>query len=403
MDTLISLTKTQKILSSIEIKTLEKKNVPIFKAYGRTLAQDIIAPINVPHFNRAAMDGYAIRAQDSLNASPDSPNTLEIMGELINGKQAIKEIEPGKAVKIYTGCIMPQGANAVVKIEDVEEHNNYIKLFKSITVGKNVSYKGEDIRYGSLVLSKGSTLKSYHIGILASLNLKYVPVFKKPTVSIIATGNELIEVGNNITTPKIINSNSPMLYAALKELNCNVLYLGISKDDEYQFKEKLIFAVSRSDAVITIGGMSIGKMDIVSRVVGKIGKILFHGVKIKPGKPCGAAIISNKPILMLPGYPVASLLTFNKFFPIILSKLMDGSKIPIKNIRHTVTIEEDINTPKRLTYFIKLHVNSHTAKQIKSAGSGILSSMLETNAIIEVPESINKIKHGETIECNILG
>jgi len=403
MKDLISLKKAEQLLSTINIKVLSKKRVSVFKACGRILAQDIVAPIDVPFFSRAAMDGYAIRAEDTQNASINHPHILKVKGEIINGNQNIKEINPGEAIKIYTGCIIPKGANAVVKLEDVEESSSTIKLFKTILPGKNISYKGEDIHSGSLILKKGRILKPHHLGIISSCGFKSISVFKKPTVSIIATGNELIEVGFNPSIAKTLNSNSPMIYCALKELNCNVLYLGIAKDYEPDLIKKLSLAISKSDAVITIGGMSVGKMDIVSKVISKLGKILFHGVRIKPGKPCGAAIIDNKPVLMLPGYPVAALLTFKKFFPIILSKLMDNSEIPGRAPKCKITINTNIKTPKKLTYFIKVNVDNYVATPIKSAGSGVLSAMLETNAIIEIPEHINVIVKNDTLECNLLG
>jgi len=403
MKELISLKKAEYLLNSISIKAISKKKISVFKSSGRILAEDIIAPLDVPYFTRAAMDGYAIKAEDSQNASTKHPNILKVKGEILNGNQTIKKLDSGQAIKIYTGCIVPKGANAVVRFEDVVESSSTIKLFKTIKPGKNISYKGEDIRRGSLLLNKGCLLRPYHIGVLSSCGFKSILVFKKPLVSIIATGNELIEVGHTPSFAKTINSNSPMIACALRELNCNVLYLGITKDYEPDLIKKLYLAISKSDAVITIGGMSVGKMDIVSKTISKLGKILFHGVRIKPGKPCGAAIIDNKPILMLPGYPVAAFLTFKKFFPIILSKLMDNSEIPDKTTKCKVTIDSSINTPKKLTYFIKVNINNYKAKLVKSKGSGVLSAMLETDAIIEIPEYIDKITENDVLECNLIG
>ncbi len=399
MKDLISLKKAEQLLSTINIKVLSKKRVSVFKACGRILAQDIVAPIDVPFFSRAAMDGYAIRAEDTQNASINHPHILKVKGEIINGNQNIKEINPGEAIKIYTGCIIPKGANAVVKLEDVEESSSTIKLFKTILPGKNISYKGEDIHSGSLILKKGRILKPHHLGIISSCGFKSISVFKKPTVSIIATGNELIEVGFNPSIAKTLNSNSPMIYCALKELNCNVLYLGIAKDYEPDLIKKLSLAISKSDAVITIGGMSVGKMDIVSKVISKLGKILFHGVRIKPGKPCGAAIIDNKPVLMLPGYPVAALLTFKKFFPIILSKLMDNSEIPGKDMHFFVKPKTKISNPNGLTHLVNVSVYKYLAEPIKVSNHAKLSTMLKVNAIVEIPENINEITPNDLVEC----
>jgi len=400
LDKLIPIEKAIEHLSLVNIKTLSTKNISIFKAANRVLAEDIFAPVNVPFFDKALIDGYAIRAEDTFGASKNSPCILKIKGEILDGTTTNINVSHGETIKIYTGCIIPEGANAVVKFEEVEDSPLNIKIFKTIIPGKNISYKGEDIRCGSLILTKGRIIKARHLGIISSLGLKSITVFKKPVVSIIATGNELIEVGSPPVIAKTLNSNSPMIYAALKELNCNVLYLGISKDSEYEIAKKLSIAVSRSDAVIIIGGMSVGKMDIVSKTISKLGKILFHGVRIRPGKPCGAAVIDDKPILMLPGYPVAALLTFKKFFPIILSKLMNNSEIPGKDMHFFVRPKTKISNPNGITNLVNVNVYKYLAEPVRISNHSKLSSMLKVNAIIEIPENINEVTPNDLLECS---
>jgi len=400
LDKLIPIEKAIEHLSLVNIKTLSTKNISIFKAANRVLAEDIFAPVSVPFFDKALIDGYAIRAEDTFGASKNSPCILKIKGEILDGSCCTNiHISHGEAIKIYTGCIIPEGANAVIRFEDVEHFSSNIKIFKTIIPGKNISYKGEDIRRGSLILTKGRILKARHLGIISSLGLKSITVFKKPVISIIATGNELIEVGSTPVIAKTLNSNSPMIYAALKELNCNVLYLGISRDTEAEIIKKLSIAISRSDAVITIGGMSVGKMDIVSKTISKLGKILFHGVRIKPGKPCGAAVINNKPILMLPGYPVAALLTFKKFFPLILSKLMDNSEVPGKDMHFFVRPKTKISNPNGITNLVNVNVYKYLAEPVRVSNHSKLSSMLKVNAIVEIPENINEITPNDLVEC----
>ncbi len=402
MKELISISKAIEILSFIYVDMLGKERISIFKAKDRVLAQDIVAHIDVPGFDRSAMDGYAIKAEDTFGSSDKRPSSFKLKGDS-DDESAPCRIGHGDAIKVHTGSVVPEGANAVVRFEDAVEVGGSIKVFKTIIPGKNISYKGEDIKCGNIILRSGRILRSQHIGMIASLGYGSIEVYRRPVVAVFATGDDLVEVGSLPTEGKTLNSNIPMIYGSLKELGCKVIYLGIAENKEEGILAKLNLAIEKADAVITIGGMSVGNKDIVPQVIGGTGKILFHGVRIRPGKLCGAAVVGKRPVLMLPGYPVAALLTFKKFFPVILSRMMGNSEYPGKEINFFVRPKTKISTREDSTYLVKVNVYKYLAEPVNIYSDVMLSSMVNVNAILEIPEEINEVTPEDMIECTYLG
>ena len=377
------------------------KEVEIRYAVGRIVAEDVYAKSDVPPFDRATMDGYAVRAEDTFGASQTNPIMLEIASNVEIGETPDVVIESGKAAKIVTGAMMPRGANAVVMLEYTKNNGQFIEVLKSVTPMKNVSRRGEDIKAGELILKKGEILQPQDAGVLASLGIEKVKVYRKPRVAVISTGNELVELGSKIEGAKIYNSNNPMLCNALAEFGFEAVSLGIARDNRESIKSKLEEALSY-DAILITGGTSVGHRDIVPEIVSEYGEILFHGVSMKPGMPTAAAVIGNKPVFMLPGSPAAALLSFYIFVVPALYRLMNVRILARKWSRQKGVLQRKIPSDIGVRSNVRVLWEDGKVYPIRISGSGILSSFVRANALLIVPEEKEGYDEGEEVEVTLL-
>lgn len=383
------------------LKTLNTQKIDVFSCQSYVLAEDIHAERDVPHFNRAAMDGYAVRAEDTFGATPTNPIMLEVIGSVEIGKNPSAVVEPGKAVKIVTGAMMPAGADAVVMLEHTRVNGPFIEVLKSVTPMKNVSKRGEDLKAGEVILKKGEILQPQDAGVLASIGIEKVKVYRKPRVAVITTGNELVEIGSKAEGPKIYNSNSPMLCNALKEFTFDAVNLGIARDDEESIRDKLEKALSY-DAVIITGGTSVGHRDIVPEIVAEYGDIIFHGVSMKPGMPTAAAVADNKPVFMLPGSPAAALLGFYTFTLPALYRLMNVRIVARKWSKQRGVLQGRIPSEIGVRSNVRVFWSDGKVYPIRISGSGILSSFVRANALLIVHEDKEGYEEGEEVEVTLL-
>ncbi len=390
----IPLEEALRIISELELVRVGKERVSVFEACDRILAEDIVAKWDVPPFDRAAMDGYAVRAEDTFGASQTNPIPLK----LVEGKK----IGEGEAVRISTGTAMPEGANAVVMLEFAEEREGYVDVFKAVTPWENVSKRGEDVRAGEVILRRGEILHPQDVGVIASLGYGHVEVLRRPRIGVVATGNELVEVGEDPGDGRIVNSNSPMLCCALRELGCDPVYLGIVEDDSGRIEEALRKALEECDGVIFTGGTSVGDRDLVPEVVGRVGRVAFHGVAIKPGMPVGMGVVDGKPVLMLPGFPVACLIAFNEIFPHVLSKLTGVRILARRGSVVRGRLSRRVPSQPGVRSFVRVIVRDGVVEPIRSSGSGILSSMVRANGMLVVPEEKEGYEEGEEVEVTLV-
>jgi len=392
----MEVNKALELLRNVELRMVDSEEVPIEEACGRILAEDIVANYDIPHFDRSAVDGYAVFAEDTFGASLNSPVTLKIVGEVEIGEKPI-EMGRGEAVKVSTGSALPRGANAVVMLEYTKELNGFVEIYKPVVPFENVSKKGEDVKAGEIVLKAGEILQPQNIGILASLGYKVVKVLRKPKVVIISTGNELVEVGESLEVGKVINSNAYMLSCALRMYNCEPVNYGIVRDDLDELKSALEFGVSVGDCVITTGGTSVGKRDLVPEVVKKLGEIVFHGISIKPGMPTGFGVIDKKPVLILSGFPVACLIGFELLFPYVLSKLTGVRVVRRRGEIVKAKLTRRIPSKAGVRTFARVIYRDGFAEPFMTSGSGILTSMVKANGIVVVPEEKEGFEEGEEV------
>jgi len=397
----ISLGEAFKLISELKLNRVGEERVSVFECCGRILAKDIIAKWDVPHFDRAAMDGYAVRAEDTFGASIANPISLKLVGEVEIGERAGK-IGRGEAVRISTGAMMPEGANAVVMLEYAEERGEYVDVFKPVTPWENVSKKGEDIKAGEVVLGRGEIVQPQDVGVIASLGYKVVSVLKRPRIGILATGNELLDVGEVPKDGKIVNSNSPMLFCAIREMGCDPVYLGKVGDEFQEIKWALNEALKECDAVVITGGTSAGKKDVVPDVVRELGEVIFHGIAIKPGMPTGLGVVDGKPVLMLPGFPVACLIALQTILPEIIARLTGVRVLARRGSIVKAKLRRRVPSQPGVRMFVRVALKEGYAEPIRSSGSGILTSMVKANGMLIVPEEKEGYEEGEVVEVVLI-
>ncbi len=298
--------------------------VPLAEAAGKVLAEKITAPFGVPHFPKSAMDGYAVHHGDVTDATKENPVTLKVQGELCAGDYRKYKYMPGTAIRVMTGAYVPEGYTAVVKQEDTDYGEENVQVCGSVKEYQNYCKVGEDISEGTTVLEVGEFLKPAHIGLLASLGINTVKVTEPVKVAILSTGSELLEMSSRLQPGKIYNSISYMLSASVKKAGFTVVSTQICRDEEPLLKEALAEAVEIADVVITTGGVSVGKRDLIPDVLKEIGaKVLFHGANIQPGTPTMGSMLGGTPILSLSGNPYAAIANFEIYFWNIVCRLMD--------------------------------------------------------------------------------
>ena len=398
-----SYTSVDKALNKIfsRLSVIGYEFVSVYNCVGRVLAEDVIAEFDIPQFDRAAMDGYAVKAEDTFGASQTNPIILKVVGSVEIGENPEIEIKEGEAVKIATGAAMPRGSNAVVMLEYVNVLNNEIEVLKPVTPYKNVSKRGEDVKKGEVILKRGEILQPQDAAILASLGYENVKVYKKPIIAVISTGNELVEVGKELEFGKIYNSNTPMICNALAENGFKYVNLGIARDLKEEIEKKLIKALEY-DVVVFIGGTSVGERDLVPEVIEKHGEIVFHGVSMKPGMPVGFAIVNDKPVFMLPGFPVATYLSFYTFVIPALYRMMNVRIVARKWSRVRGILQARIASEIGVRSFVRVYWENGKIYPVRISGSGIISSLIKANALLIVPEEKEGFEEGEEVEVVLI-
>ena len=377
----------------------------IFNVTGRTLFKDIISGINVPQKDNSAMDGYAVISSEVSVASSDKPVILSVTSELqAGGDYSGSIVKPGEAVRTMTGAPVPDGADAVIPFADTEEIDGKVKIYKSLRKHENIRFAGEDIRKGNLVLKKGTRINSAQAGLIASMNMSSIEVFKKPEVAIISTGDEIAELGSQNLSGRIVNSNAYTLYSEIKKYGGSPVYLGIVKDNIIETADKLEEAM-KSDIIITSGGVSMGKYDFIPEVMKNLGvDIKIQKVLMKPGKPVVFGHIGKKLFFGLPGNPVSVMVSFMQFVRPALLKMSGAEKLE-KPVIAAILTEEIKKKPGR-KYFIRgkysIVKNEINVKQTGEQGSGILTSMSEANCLIILPEETGNVKPGEIVNIQLI-
>lgn len=366
----------------------ETEELPLDDALGRVLAEDVISPIELPPFDRSAVDGYAIRAEDTFQAREYSPVELELIGEITAGMESKKEVTNGKAVKLMTGNKIPKGANAVIEQEKVKREGNKIYVLRPVAPGQNVAFKGEDVRKGEVILKKGQVLRPQDLGLLKGIGVKTIKVKRKPKVGIIVTGDELIEELDEeaLNKGKILESNSAMLKALVRQHFGEPIFYGVIPDNEDLIGATLERAKCECDLVLITGGSAFGEKDYAHKFV----NLLFHGCTNKPGRPIGY----GERVFVMSGYPAAVFAQFHLYVKYALAKLAGAKYKPMKV---KARLKEKVPSSLGRHEFVKVYYENGEAMPIKKKGSGIMSAIVESNAYLEIPEDSEGYKEGEEV------
>lgn len=401
---MISVEKALELIKSNISTSDNSEVVDIFNCSGRILFNDIVASFNVPPINNSSMDGYALISGDLTNASLEKPVSLKVIGESRTGTPYIGGIViQGCAVRIMTGASLPPGADCVVPFEDTVEADDYVQVFKKVSVNENIRFAGENLKKGSLVLKKGTYIDSAEIGIISSANFHTVAVYKKPKVAIISTGDELAEPGT-IYSDNIINSNAYVIYSEVKKYGCDPYYEGIVRDDFNEIKN-LLLRLTAYDVIISTGGVSMGKYDYIHDVYREIGiNIIIDKVNMRPGKPVIFGKKDDKIFFGLPGNPVSSMVSLIQFVrPALLIK---SGCLKIEKPKLKALLKEDIAKVYDRKYFIRgiFHFENGIPSVFTTGpqGSGNLTSMSNANCLIVLPSNTDFIKRGEYVDIELI-
>lgn len=363
-------------------------------ALDRILATDIQAPINVPSADNSAMDGYAICIADT--------DTYQLIGEALAGHPFAGELKAGEAIRITTGGVIPSGADAVVIQENVARIDNLIKLQAQVNTGDNIRCTGEDIAKDSTVIVTGTRLSPLHIGLLASLGIEKISVFKKIRVAVLSTGDELLQPGEKAVSGKIYDSNRPMLIAFLQRLSVEIINIGCIEDNPDKLRKKFLSASQSADVVISSGGVSVGDADYTKNILLELGDIGFYKIAMKPGKPLayGKFKKNNCWFFGLPGNPVSSAVTFHQLVLPGLRQLSGEIFLPVDTISAKVQTPLK-KQPGRKDFQRGILSSGKNGFEISSSGmqsSAVLSGMAKANAYIVLEQEKGKINAGETVQ-----
>ena len=394
---LISFEEAREIINK-NIKSIERtEEVEISDSLGRILYDDIKSKVDVPPFDRAAMDGYAVRAEDTFGAGQFNPKIIECIDVVQAGEVSNKKITKNQCIQIATGAPLPSGADAVVMVEDTERDNNNIQIFKPVYPRRNVSGKSEDIKNKELILKKGMILNPSKIGVLAAIGIDKVKVFEKPNVAVIPTGNEIAKIRTPLKKGQVYDINSYTLASIVRENGCIPIVHNIAVDT-YEEIKKIIKESLKYDVIVLSGGSSVGERDVLVDVVKDMGEVLFHGVQIKPGKPVLCGKIDNKLIFGIPGYPTSCMTNAYLFLMPTLRKI---AKIPEKkeNIIKAKISKRVVSTLGR-HQFLTVMVENNLARPVFKE-SGAITSMANANGYIEIPINVDLVEKGEVVEVKL--
>lgn len=380
-----------------QAKEPRKANVPLDLALNRVLATSIVAKENVPKVDRSAVDGYAVKAKGTVGASQFKARMLTLTDS--------DEVGDGQARQVWTGNPVLAGADTVVMLENTKRIGDVIEVWTPLAPGENVQKKGEDIAKGETALEAGIRLRPQHLGLMAALGMAEVEVFEKPKVAILATGNELAEVGGKPHGSQVFDVDRHVVSALCRELDAEPLDLGIAEDDAADICEKLRAGLA-ADIVITTGGTSVGASDLVPEAVDKMGKpgVIVSGVAMRPAMPTALAVVKGKPVIMLSGNPVAAMIAFEVFARPLICRML-GLKQPEVRPIVKARLTRKVQTVFGRRTFVRVHVFEQDgvllSEPVSAHGSGTISTMIKANGYVAVPENREGLEEGEIVSVHL--
>ena len=381
------------------------ENVPVLSALERILSHDLLSPSDIPPFDRAAMDGFAVKAEDTYGASAGSPILFKSTAEVGSGAAKTAIVGKGDASFVVTGCRIPQGANAVVMVEYTRQtRNGSVEISGEVHPYENVSRIGEDVTKGTVVLKEGTRLLPQDIGMLSYLGFTKVSVKRRLKIAVLSTGNE-IEEKTESKSGKVPDVNRPTLLSAVCELDCEPIDMGIARDEFREIQDRLRKAIETSDVILVTGGTSVGPADMVPRVIDSLGKpgMVVHGVAMRPSMPTGLGVVNGKPIVSLPGYPASAYIAFLEFVPPLVNHLIGTHLLPMPMVE--AKLRRRVAGVLGSRTYVRVQVSESGGKlfadPVRTSGAGILSSLVQANGFLIVPEQVEGYEEGQLVKVEL--
>jgi molybdopterin molybdotransferase len=392
------------------VSALPPVTAPLREALGLVIAEDVRAPLDLPPWDNASMDGYAVRADDVSGATPEAPRTLTVVATIAAGARPTRGIARGEAMRIMTGAPVPPGADSIVRVEDTDAGVGMVRITSDRDAGRNIRPRGEDVAINTIVVAAGTALHPAHLGVLASVGRSHVRVHPRPRVAILASGDELVDVdrfaevlAGGDAGAKIVSSNTYTLEASVRQAGGAPVMLGTVPDDPAALRKAL--GALDCDLLLTSGGVSVGAFDYTRQVLDELGlRQEFWRVKIRPGAPAGFGSVAGVPWLGLPGNPVSAMVTFELFARPAIRTLC-GHADPFRRVV-PVVLEEIVSIGAPLTHFLRAHVRlggaGWLARLTGPQGSGLLTSRAAADALLVVPPEKTRTEPGEVLDALFL-
>ncbi len=382
-----------------------KKLVSITETLGRRIAADVLAPEDVPGFDRSTMDGFAVLARDTFGASEGLPAYLDVEGEIFMGREAAGPIALGRIWRIPTGGMLPSGADAVVMVEHTEElDDRTIGVTRPVAPGENIVRRGEDVAAGSMVLSSGQIIRPQDMGLLAAVGVHTLEVEEPFRVTIISTGDEVVAPDQTPGPGQVRDINSYALYGLARQCGASPVLAGVVRDDFTALKEAMDEAIATSEMVLLSGGSSVGTRDVSLRVIESMGEpgVLFHGISIKPGKPTIGAVLGGKPVFGLPGHPVSAMVVF----ALLVEPLLRAGKYPSSDVERRLEfplrarINRNVRSAAGRDDYIRIILKELAGELIAEpvlGKSGLISTMVKADGLAHIPTGMEGVEAGEYV------
>jgi putative molybdopterin biosynthesis protein len=388
-------------------KPLSIEEISIEHSLGRILAEDVSSAIDVPGFDRASMDGFAVIAGDTFSADEQHPVDLKVLAQVEAGDDSSHVVSSGQAIEVGTGAPMPKGANAVVMVEFTKTSGDQVTIHKAVSPAENVTGAGSDIMSGETLLRKSQTITPHEIGLIAAVGVEKIHVYGKPRVAIFSSGNELVRPGERLGFAKIYDINGPSLVAAIEECGGEPKFWGILPDDYSTIKKQLGLALDDSDIVITSGSTSAGPGDQIYRAINELGSpgVLVHGLTLKPGKPAVVGLVHDKPVFGLPGYPTSALMIFHVLVAPVIRRLANVAEITPTKVQAVSPMKFFKARGRRELLPVQLitQPNGQLSAYPMQSGSGAVSSFAMADGFADLSENQEYVDEGERMEIQLFG
>ena len=396
--------EARRLLLAVEPVDVEK--ISSVKARGRVLAEDLRSAVDLPHFHRAAMDGYAVKAKETFGASQSLPAYLKLAGVVEMGKEAAEPLAPGAAMRISTGGMMPPDADAVVMVEYTDETDGgLVEVHRGVSPGQNVIQIGDDIKKGELVFARGRRLRAHDLGALTGVGISSVPVYRQPRVALISTGDEIVDADTEPRPGQVRNINQHSLAGLIEECGGELKDWGVIRDDRKALQQAIGAALEWGDVVLLSGGSSMGAKDIALETILSFpdSEFIFHGISIAPGKPTIFARACGKPILGLPGYPVSALVIFDLFAAPLIRRLAGENAAALERFSKTVRAKLKTNVASQVGRedYVRVTLERQPDGLLATplpSKSGAIFTLVKADGMVRIDMNQDGLEQGEEIE-----